>query len=101
MAERHGDGGTDDAERVTVWLVERTYSDDEQNLIILVYATPDGRQYLRKERALPSFTTQRSTTAGLSVSPERLGEVGDRETREQYAAAAKRTAAEYDLDDEY
>lgn len=99
MADRHRDGATDD--HVTIWLVERTYSDDEQNLIILVYATIDGRQYLRKERALPSFSTQRSTTAGLSVSPDRLGAVDDEETREQYAAAAQRTAAEYDLDDEY
>ncbi|MFQ3320223.1 MAG: hypothetical protein ACI80F_002301, partial [Natronomonas sp.] len=41
---------------VRVWLVERTYGDDEQNLIILTYATPDGERYLRKERALTSFT---------------------------------------------
>ena len=41
---------------IRVWLVERTYSDDEQNLIILTYATPDGEQYYRKERALTSFT---------------------------------------------
>jgi hypothetical protein len=40
------DAGT---ETVRVWLVERTYSDDEQNLIILTYATPDGSRDYRKE----------------------------------------------------
>jgi hypothetical protein len=33
------------SDAVRVWLVERTYSDDEQNLIILTYATPDGTAY--------------------------------------------------------
>ena len=93
-------GGEAENGRVTVWLVERTYSDDEQNLIILVYATTDGRRYLRKERALPSFTTERTTTAGLVVSPDRLGTVGDETTREQYATAAKRMADEHEPDDE-
>jgi len=35
----------DETERM--WLVERTYSDDEQNVVILVYATEDGRRYHR------------------------------------------------------
>ena len=48
---------------VRVWLVERTYSDDEQNIIILTYATTDGKQYFRKERALTSFSGGRETTA--------------------------------------
>ena len=104
MTEQPGTSGEvseeGDPESVPVWLVERTYSDDEQNLIILVYATLDGERYLRKERALPSFSTERSTTAGLMVSPERLGTVADEETREQYAAAARRMVADHDLDDE-
>jgi len=37
-------------EVVRVWPVERTYSDDELNLIILTYATLDGHRYFRKER---------------------------------------------------
>jgi hypothetical protein len=47
-------------EPVQVWLVERTYSDDEQNMIILTYATTDGERYFRKERALTSFSYGRS-----------------------------------------
>ena len=77
-------------ETVRVWLVERTYSDDEQNIIILVYATPDGERYFRKERALVSFSDHRDTTAAVDVSPDALGRVDDRETRERYAAEAQR-----------
>ena len=84
---------------VRVWLVERTYSDDEQNLIILVYATPDGERYLRKERALTSFSDDRPTTAAVDAEPENLGEVTDPEERERYATAAEQMAAEHDPDD--
>jgi hypothetical protein len=87
-------------ETVRVWLVERTYSDDEQNLVILTYATPDGSRSFRKERALTSFTGDaRETTAAVDASPSNLGEVTDAETRERYAAEATRMAAEHDPDD--
>ena len=84
---------------VRVWLVERTYSDDEQNLIILTYATTDGEQYFRKERALTSFTDVRDTTAAVEAPPENLGTVDDPEQREQYAAEATRMATKHDPDD--
>ena len=85
---------------VRVWLVERTFSDDEQNIVILVYASEDGTRYLRKERALTSFTgDDRETYAALDVSPERLGRVSDPETRERYAAEASRMAREHAPDD--
>ncbi|WP_436932050.1 hypothetical protein [Halosimplex halobium] len=87
-------------ETVRVWLVERTYSDDEQNIIILVYATPDGRRYFRKERALTSFTSDvRETTAAVDVPPRNLGTVTDPEERERYATEAARMADAYDPDD--
>ncbi|AEN05081.1 hypothetical protein [Halolamina sp.] len=73
-----------DEESIRVWLVERTYSDDEQNIIILVYATPDGERYLRKERALASFGDHRDTTAAVDAAPDNLGET-DEGKREQYA----------------
>ena len=84
---------------VRAWLVERTYSDDEQNLIILIYATPDGERYLRKERALTSFTDVRDTYAAVDAAPENLGRVTDEETRERYAAEARRMAADHEPDD--
>ncbi|AUV84194.1 hypothetical protein C2R22_21735 (plasmid) [Salinigranum rubrum] len=74
---------------VRVWLVERTYSDDEQNLIILTYATPDGEQYYRKERALTSFTDVRDTTAEVDAKPDNLGMVDDPDLQKQYAAEAR------------
>ena len=91
--ERRADEGD---ESVRVWLVERTYSDDEQNLIILVYATPDGSRYLRKERALTSFTDERDTTAAIDADPGNLGSVGNPEERERYAGEASRMAADHD-----
>jgi len=80
---------------VRVWLVERTYSDDEQNLIILVYATPDGERYLRKERALTSFSDERPTTAAIDADAGNLGRVSDADERERYAEAAGEMAAEH------
>ncbi|GAB6859951.1 hypothetical protein JCM17092_00400 [Haloplanus litoreus] len=87
---------TDDT--VRVWLVERTYSDDEQNVIILTYATPDGERYFRKERALTSFSDVRDTTAAVEASPNDLGTV-DEDQVDVYAAEAERMAAEHDPDD--
>ena len=84
---------------VRVWLVERTYSDDEQNLIILTYATPDGERYFRKERALTSFTDVRDTTAAVAADPDNLGSVNDADLQEQYAAEAQRMQEEHDPDD--
>ena len=88
----------DDA--VRVWLVERTFSDDEQNVVILVYATPDGSRYLRKERALTSFTgPARETRAALDVEPASLAPVADPETEDRYATEAARMADEHDPTD--
>jgi hypothetical protein len=84
-----------EGDTVRVWLVERTYSDDEQNIVILVYATPDGERYLRKERALTSFGDRRDTTAALDAEPKNLGKT-DEEKRKQYAAEAERMAAQHD-----
>jgi hypothetical protein len=92
MDSTSGDG-------VQVWLVERTYSDDEQNLIILTYATPDGNRYFRKERALTSFTDTRDTTAALMADADNLGTVEDPDTITQYAAEATRMQNQHDPDD--
>ncbi|WP_408958306.1 hypothetical protein [Natrinema sp. 74] len=90
------DAGGSDGE-IPVWLVERTYGDDELNLIILVYATEDGTRYHRRERALTSFTgPARATRAGLTVSPDQVGTVDDPETRARYAAEASRMADRHD-----
>lgn len=88
-----------DSDAVQVWLVERTYSDDEQNIIILTYATPDGAYSFRKERALTSFTGgSRETTAAVDVDPGNLSAVDDEALQTRYAAEAERMAKEHDPD---
>jgi hypothetical protein len=90
----------DESETVQCWLVERTYSDDELNLIILTYAMPDGERYYRKERALTSFTgPARTTTAAVAVESSNLGDVSDPEERDRYATEAKRMREKHDPDD--
>ncbi|RLM50252.1 hypothetical protein [Halorubrum sp. Atlit-28R] len=86
-------------EPVRMWLVERTYSDDEQNMVILTYATPDGERYFRKERALTSFSDVRDTTAAVDAAPSNVGTVDDPDDRERYAAEAARMARTHDPDD--
>jgi len=87
-------------DEIRAWLVERTYSDDEQNLVILVYATPDGERYVRKERALTSFTgPERDTYAAIDAPVENFGAVVDPAERERYAAEATRMAAKHDPTD--
>lgn len=93
-------GDADDDDDVRVWLVERTYSDDELNLVILIYATEDGRYYHRRERALTSFSgPARETKAGLVVSPNELGPVDDPAERDRYASEASRMADRHEPDD--
>jgi len=84
---------------VRAWLVERTYSDDEQNVVILTYATPDGKRSLRKERALTSFDDDRETPAAVEVPPARLAAVDDPETAARYRAEAERMAGSHEPDD--
>ncbi|SHH56490.1 hypothetical protein [Halobaculum gomorrense] len=87
-----------DSESVRVWLVERTYGDDELNIVILVYADETGRRYFRKERALTSFTDERETPVSQVVPADELGRI-DELDRERYAAEAARMAAAHDPDD--
>lgn len=84
---------------VRLWLVERTYSDDEQNIIILTYATRDGTRYHRKERAVTSFDDMAETTAAIEADPDSVGPVQDDTLRERYGAEASRMANNHDPDD--
>jgi hypothetical protein len=93
------DGMPEPDDSVRVWLVERTFSDDEQNIIVHIYATPDGTQYYREERAITSVSNARETTAAVDVSPHNLGTVEEPDTRERYATEAERMRDEYAPDD--
>jgi hypothetical protein len=88
-----------DEDTVTAWLVERSYGDDELNIIILVYATPDGERYTRKELALRGPWDARDTTAAVEVEPSDLGTVTDPDERERYRTEARRMMESHDPDD--
>lgn len=85
-------------ESVRLWLVERTYSDDEQNLIILVYATLDGERYIRKERAVTSYTNIPETTAAITMPLTETASVQDDQTRRQYANQARQMRDRHEPD---
>jgi hypothetical protein len=69
-------------------------------MLILVYATPDGTRYHRKERAVPSLAAGvPETLASVEVHPDQLGAVTDPEERAYYADAASRTRENHDPDD--
>jgi len=85
---------------VQVWLVERTFAGDEQ-VLELIYATPDGSRYLRKIRTPSSMGPMGDgpPTAAIEVSPDKLVAVDDAETRDQYATEAERMTERHEPDD--
>lgn len=86
---------TDDT--IRCWLVERTYSD--RNLITLVYATPEGDRYLRKEKSMAALRSSGDITAAIDVAADRLESVTDADTRDRYRTEVSRLAADHDPDD--
>ena len=87
-----------DSDEIRVWLVERTYGDDELNIVILVYADQAGERYFRKERALTSFTDVRETPVSLVVPGNELGSTAE-DDRDRYATEASRMAERHEPDD--
>ncbi|MFQ3319473.1 MAG: hypothetical protein ACI8UR_000624 [Natronomonas sp.] len=79
-----------------LWLVERTYTD--RDIVVLVYATPEGDRRRRKE--LASTMLQRTTvTAAIEADPDQLEPVDDEATRERYATEVERVRTDYDPND--
>jgi hypothetical protein len=88
------------AETEQVWMVERTFSADSPHILVIVYATPDGERYLRKERAYNRFGGNApEVTAAIDASPEELVAVEDSERRERYAQEAGRMMDRHDPGD--
>jgi hypothetical protein len=83
-----------DSERV--WLVERTYTD--RDLVVLIYATPDGTRKLRKELA-PTMLQRTTVTAATDADPSNLEEIDDSETIDRYATEVERVQESHDPDD--
>mgnify|MGYP000342021827 CR=1 FL=1 len=83
------------AETVRCWLVAREFYDED--LVTLVYATPDGSQQVRQQRS-SALLMKGQVTAAIDVEPERLESVADEQDR--YAREAARMADQHDPDDE-
>jgi hypothetical protein len=88
---------SDDETRV--WLVERAYSEEVQNMLELVYATPDGDRHLRLQKMLSSPHQADSITAARDVEDGKLEPVRDDETGDRYAREAERMRDEYEPDE--
>ena len=78
------------------WLVERDFYDED--LVTLVYATPDGKRHLTQQRST-ALLMQGTVTAAIDVDTEDLEEV-DSSNIERYAQEATRMADRHDPDDE-
>jgi len=91
-----------ESSEVAVWMVERTFSEDSPNIIVVTYATPDGERYFQKEWAYNRFGSASSApvvTAAKTVGAEQLSAVEDAELVERYRAEAERMRARHDPDD--
>jgi len=84
-----------DEERVRCWLVDRRARDE--NLVTLVYATPDGNRHLTKQLSF-QVLQRREVTAARDVPVAKLEPTpaGD---RDQYATQAATMADRHDPDD--
>jgi NADH dehydrogenase FAD-containing subunit len=81
---------------VRVWLVER--GDNNRDLIVLKYATPDGDRVFRRELAAQAIDLD-TVTAAKDVSPDNLESVTETDVQERYEAEATRMADEHDPED--
>ncbi|MFC5366581.1 hypothetical protein [Salinirubrum litoreum] len=94
------DGRSDETRTRRLWMVERTYSSDSPNILVIVYATPDGSQYLQQERSHHGFARSAPTvTAAIDAPEERLAPVDDPAERDRYATEAEWMREHHDPDD--
>jgi hypothetical protein len=82
-------------ETVRCWLVDR-HSRDE-NLVTLVYATPDGERHLTTQLSY-QLLQRRDVTAAKDVPAEKLERTAS-DDRERYATQATAMADRHDPED--
>lgn len=97
-----GDDAAEDAASAAAderraWLVERDYGDED--LITLVYATPDGEWMQQRQRSTALLRKQ-PPTAAVDIAADELAPVADEETKERYAREAERLMERNEPDDE-
>ncbi|MEF8882775.1 MAG: hypothetical protein V5A34_09675 [Halapricum sp.] len=81
---------------VRCWLVERDYYDED--LVTLVYATPDGTRHVTQQLST-ALLAKKPPTAAKDIEPERLEPVGDEKARSRYATEADRMADRHEPDE--
>lgn len=91
---------TDD-ELLRLWMVERTYSADSPNILVITYATIDGTRYYQKEWAFNRYGAGGApkVTAAVEIDSSQVAAVDDADTRERYAQEAERMAERHDPDE--
>lgn len=96
----HDEVTSEETQTRQLWMVERTYSSDSPNILVIVYATPDGSQYLQQERSHHGFARSAPTvTAAIEAPEERLAPVEDPAERDRYATEAEWMREHHDPDD--
>ncbi len=83
-------------DETTVWLVERAYSEEVQNMLELVYATPDGGRKLHLQKMLSTPAQADTITAARDVPDEKLEPVRDEKDAERYAREVDRMREKYE-----
>jgi len=84
-----------DGEQVQCWLVERDYWDED--VVTLVYATPDGERFHQRQLAA-NLVVGLDVTAAKTFDEDAL-EPTPAADRERYAAEARRVASAHDPDE--
>jgi len=83
-------------ETVRCWLVDRETRDE--NLVTLVYATPDGERHLTEQLSF-QLLRRRDVTAARDVPVGKLEPTPSDADRERYATQAESMADRHDPDD--
>jgi len=81
---------------VRCWLVERDVFDED--LVTLVYATPDGERATTLQWSA-NMVARKGVTAARDVDPADLDPVDGADRRERYAGEAARMADRHDPDE--
>lgn len=84
------------SETERLWLAHREY--DDESLVELVYASPDGSRRLVKHFSV-QLLRSKEITAAIEADSEKIGTVGDPELRERYASEVERTRETYAPDE--
>lgn len=82
-----------------LWLVERSYSEEVQNMLELVYATEDGERKLHLQKMLSTPRQADEVTAARDVDETKLEPVREDADVDRYRREVERMQERYDADE--